>query len=255
MTKLQETQFLFLHGLGATSGVWKPLQEQLEKRTGDAGHAPDLPGHGDGEKLDHYDMGDVAAGVSRHFTELADQARPLVIVGHSYGGVVALTLASHWFAIKPAMVFCIGIKTRWAEEEIAIMRKLSARPAKYFPTKEEALGFYCKVAGIAPDLAEAIGAQTAVVQEQNGWRLAQDPKTNDIRPPPMATLCEIAACPVHLARGANDAMVPLDDLLAYDPQTCNIEGGSHNAMIDAADGVLDWIGDYLESARLEMLVH
>jgi pimeloyl-ACP methyl ester carboxylesterase len=248
VTKLQDMQFLFLHGLGATGGVWKPLQEQLEKRTGDAGHAPDLPGHGDGEKLDRYDMGDVAACVSRRFAPLADQALPMVIVGHSYGGVVALTLASHWFALKPAMVFSIGIKARWTEEEIAIMKKLAARQAKYFPTEEEALGFYYKVAGISPDLTRAIDAQTAVVQDQDGWRLAQDPKTNDISPPPMAALCKIAAFPVHLARGEYDAMTPLDDLLAYDPQTCNIEGGSHNAMIDAADGVLDWISDHLENA-------
>jgi pimeloyl-ACP methyl ester carboxylesterase len=82
---------LLIHGMVSDSTTWARAAEQLAER----GHrvlAPDLLGHGDSDKpADGYQLTDFADSLAALLTELG--ARQVTVVGHSFGGAVAMQLA------------------------------------------------------------------------------------------------------------------------------------------------------------------
>lgn len=217
---------VLLHGLGATRKVWSGLTALAGMRW----IAPDLRGHGASAHADSYSLAEHAADVAA----LIDGTN-VTILGHSMGGAVALELASGRYGFTPGCVFGLGIKVAWNDDELAGMKKMAASPVRVFPTREEALARYGKVAGLAaPD-------ESGIAHTAEGWRLAYDPAAATVGPPPMGALMAQSHCPVRLARGERDHMVTLDQLRAYDPQARDLPGG-HNAMVENPGAVRDWIG-------------
>ena len=229
---------VLLHGLGATRHVWHPLL--AGGRWHGSWLAPDLRGHGVSPHATSYGLGYHAADVAE-LVQGAGAWEEIVILGHSMGGAVALALASGWFGIQPARVFGLGIKVAWSDEELGGMRKMAAAPARAFETKDEAIARYLKVSGLAglmaPDSEEAGAGVTRV---DSGWRLAFDPATASIGPPPMRELLAAARAPIHLARGETDALVTRDQLAAFDADATDLRGG-HNVMVENPTAVWDWI--------------
>lgn len=223
--------FLLLHGLGATRDVWRGLIGCLRGRW----IAPDLRGHGASPHAARYMLDDHAADVAA----LAGDAQDVVVVGHSMGGAIALTLASERHGIAPSRVFGLGIKVAWNDDERAGMRRLAASPVRFFETRDEAAARYLKVAGLA-GLTAPDAAERGVAHTKDGWRLAYDPAAASIGPPPMAELMAAAKWPIHLARGEMDAMVTHEQLTAYDPHAPDLPGG-HNAMVEHPRAIWDWI--------------
>lgn len=82
---------LLIHGMVSDSTTFSRAAEQLAER----GHrvlAPDLLGHGDSDKPeDGYQLADFADSMAALLTEL--DAREVTVVGHSFGGAVAMQLA------------------------------------------------------------------------------------------------------------------------------------------------------------------
>ncbi|MEE4146792.1 MAG: hypothetical protein V2I26_18450 [Halieaceae bacterium] len=76
-------------------------------------------------------------------------AGTLRLLGHSYGGVVALHLAGLMAAGPPEHIYGLGIKSVWAEDELAGMHRLAQKPQKLYPDAESARQWYLKVAGSA----------------------------------------------------------------------------------------------------------
>lgn len=230
---------VLLHGLGATRKVWTKFI--AANRWAGRWIAPDLRGHGASAHAEDYSLNAHAADVA----ELVDGAGELVVLGHSMGGVVALALASGSFGIAPVRAFGLGIKVHWNEDELAGMRKMAATPARLFESRDDAVTRYLKVSGlaglIAPDSAEAL---SGIAQSGDGWRLAYDPATASIGPPPMQALMAKAEAPIHLARGATDALVSREQLAVYDRHAHQIAAG-HNAMVENPFAVWDWIDELL----------
>lgn len=83
---------LLLHGLGATGEVWTGLTQRLQaQRWQGRVIVPDLPGHGRSAPFSqHYSFGSLAACIA----QLIPPASRVVVLGHSLGGAIALTLAS-----------------------------------------------------------------------------------------------------------------------------------------------------------------
>jgi pimeloyl-ACP methyl ester carboxylesterase len=230
---------VLLHGLGATRQVWTKFI--ATNRWTASWIAPDLRGHGASPHAADYSLAAHAADVA----ELVRGASDVIVLGHSMGGVVALALASGAHGVAPARVFGLGIKVAWSDEERAGMRKIATAPTRVFASRDEAVSRYLKASGlaglIAPDSAEAL---SGVTRSENGWRLAYDPATASIGPPPMEALMAAARAPVHLARGETDAMVPREQLAVYDPYAHQIAGG-HNVMVENPAAVWDWIAEKL----------
>ncbi|HEY4422283.1 MAG TPA: alpha/beta fold hydrolase, partial [Pseudonocardia sp.] len=157
---------LLLHGLGATSEVWDGVVAALGDR---AWVAPDLPGHGGSHPLPQYTFPATAEAV-------ADLVDPVdtVIIGHSFGGVVGLHLAS-----RPGVraVVGLGIKVAWTPDELARAAKLAAREPARFDTRDEAVARHLRVAGLDGLVdVDHPAVAAGVVEEDGRWRPALDPR-------------------------------------------------------------------------------
>lgn len=229
---------VFLHGLGATRHVWQAMTGAGRRRG--RWLAPDLRGHGTSAHTDSYTLDDHAGDVG----ELVQgrTAQEILVVGHSMGGAVALALASGAYGFAPARVFGLGIKVAWTSEELARMGEMASAPARTFALQHEAADRYLKVAGLAGLIDRTSPAALAGVSQANdGWRLACDPRTAAVGAPPMRALLDAARAPVHLARGANDRLVSLDQLKTLDAAAVDIPEAGHNAMVENPSAVWDWI--------------
>lgn len=223
--------FLFLHGLGATAEAWRGLAGLVE-RHGGRWIAPDLAGHGRSDPAPRYSYGAHAADAAAALAE-AGMPGPVVVVGHSMGGVVGLLLAGGGFGIEVRAAVGLGIKVAWTAAELERMRELAARPPRWFDAPVDAEEFFLKVSGLT-GLAEPGGALAASgVREEGGrFRLAADPATSDMGAPPMKRLVAAAGDRGLLARGEHDALVSLEQLRRLDPRAVDLPGLGHNAHVE-----------------------
>lgn len=90
------TPTLLLHGVPQTSSMWAALAAEL----GTDRHvvAPDLPGLGASERLPVTSASAVAAAIGALVEHESDE--PVDVVGHDWGGIIALALAG----LRPALV-------------------------------------------------------------------------------------------------------------------------------------------------------
>ncbi|GAA2856216.1 alpha/beta fold hydrolase [Pseudonocardia halophobica] len=223
---------LLLHGLGATGRVWDGMAGALGDR---AWVAPDLPGHGRSAPLPEYTFAAVAEAVA----PLVDPAGT-VVLGHSFGGVVALHLAG-----RPGVraVVGLGIKVVWTADELARAAALAARAPAEFGTREEAVARHLRVAGLDGLVDPADPAlDGAVVRTGENWRTALDPRAFGVGDPQMAALLAAAPVPVVLARGEHDPMVTADQLAALVPAPVDLPGLGHNAHVEVPEALLPLLG-------------
>lgn len=225
-----EPAVLLLHGLGATGAVWDGLTDRLDS----AWLAPDLPGHGGSARLHRYSFGGLAAAVADQLPTTG----PLVVVGHSLGGVVALTLASGWFGVEVVGVLAVGVKVRWSDDDLARAATVAARPDRVFATRDEAEAAYLKMAGLT-GLAAADPAGLA--ESDDGWRLTLDLAAFGVGAPDMVGLLGMASCPVVLAAGEHDPMSRPADLLALRDDAVTLPGLGHNAHVEDPAALLPLI--------------
>ena len=228
---------LLLHGLGATGAVWDGLTARLPGSWPGAWVAPDLPGHGRSAPLARYSFGAMAAAVA----PAVDPAAPLAVLGHSLGGVVALTLGTGWFGLRPAAVAGLGVKVRWTAAELDRGAELAARPARRFADRADATALALKVAGLAglvtPDSPLLDGAVTEAAGG-GGWCLALDAGAFAVGAPDMEGLLAAGRAPVILAAGEGDPMSPLDHLRPLVPEPIVLAGLGHNAHVEDPAAVL-----------------
>jgi pimeloyl-ACP methyl ester carboxylesterase len=108
---------VLVHGSGHTSRVWAPVQTALTH----ASVAVDLPGRADrvGDIAD-VAIGDAAASLSTDVEAAVDG--PLVLVGHSAGGIVLPALAARLGERVVSMVFVAGLCAADGEKVITTVR-------------------------------------------------------------------------------------------------------------------------------------
>jgi len=237
---------LFIHGMGTTSAVWQPLLEIVAEKWQGAWIAPDLRGHGRSPRMPSYAIEDYARDIEETLAAADMLHRDLTIVGHSLGGMVGLELANGNFGFKPVRVLGLGIKVNWQASEIEAMQQRANAPVKHWSEPKEALTRYRKASGLLDLHSNDPVLLDGVIQGNEGWRLAADPKIAGLGTPPsfQAMIAE-AQCPYHLACGAEDPMVSRDELLVYDPNAQALDGLGHNAMVQAPQEVWDWICRYV----------
>jgi pimeloyl-ACP methyl ester carboxylesterase len=219
---------VLVHGMGATSDVWDGLRPVLASHWPGRWLAPDLPGHGGSAPLVSYSFGQMAAVIA----SALPPAGRIAVLGHSLGGVIALTLASGWFGAPIAAVCGLGIKVAWTADELARARTLAARPHLVYPTRAEAAERHLKMAGLGGLVAEAAVADKALVERDGGWTLAFDPAAFAMGAPDMVGLIGASRAAVTLAAGERDPMCPLEGLAALVPTPVILPGLGHNAHVE-----------------------
>ncbi|QRP46660.1 alpha/beta fold hydrolase [Amycolatopsis sp. FDAARGOS 1241] len=216
-----EPAVLLLHGLGATGAVWHGLAELLDHRL----LVPDLPGHGGSAPLPAYSFPAMAAAVAAGLAE----SGPVVVVGHSLGGVLALELASGRHGLAVAGVLALGVKVVWSEAELDRAAAMAARAPRLFPAREDAEVAYLKVSGLT-GIAPADPA--GVVETPDGWRLSLDAAAFGVGAPDVRSLLAQARCPVVLAAGENDPMSRPEQLRALAAGAVTLPALGHNAHVE-----------------------
>ncbi len=220
---------LLLHGLGATGAAWRRAVAALDDAWEGAIVVCDLPGHGDSSPLAQYTYDTIAAAVS----ECLPACERLVVAGHSYGGLIAVQLASGRFDVTPAAVVATSVKVRWTADELAAIAAFASKPTRLFDTFAEAQDRYRKVSGLTPDVTDdPADLARGVVADGDLFRLSQDPATGGVGEPDMAAALTSAQCPVLLSRGVTDWMVSDDDLAAFGVPTLTIGDAGHNVHVE-----------------------
>jgi pimeloyl-ACP methyl ester carboxylesterase len=232
---------LLLHGLGATGDVWHPWRPLLARHWPGRWLAPDLPGHGGSGPLAGYSFESFAAGVA----EALDPRDRLVVLGHSLGGALGLTLAGDRFDLPVDAVVGLGIKVAWTGEELAKARALAQRPVAWFASRDEVATRYLRMSGLAGLLGADDPAVDAGLREENGrWRLAMDPGAFAVGAPDMARLLSTSCAPVVLARGEHDPMVTDDQLARLGVPALTLPGRGHNAHVEDPAAVIRLVEPY-----------
>ena len=227
-----EPLLVLLHGLGATGDVWGGWRPLLARRWPGRWLAPDLPGHGGSPPLGAYTFDGFAAAVAG----IVQPGAPVVVLGHSLGGVVALALASGRFPVPVQAVIGLGIKVVWTDADLERAQAAAHRTSAWFVSRDEAAARYLRVSGLAGLLPAGDPAVDAGLREQDGrWRLAMDPAAFAVGAPDMAQLLARSQAPVTLARGELDPMNTDDQLARLGAATVTLPGLGHNAHVESPE--------------------
>jgi len=220
---------VLLHGLGATGDVWDRWRPLLAQRWPGRWLAPDLPGHGGSPPLAAYSFDGFAAAVAG----AVQPGTPVVVLGHSLGGVVGLVLASGRFAVPVQAVIGLGIKVAWTDQELERAQALARQPLTWFASRDEAAARYLRVSGLGGLLPAGDPAVGAGLREHDGrWRLAMDPAAFAVGAPDMAQLLARSQAPVTLARGEHDPMNTDEQLARLGAPAVTLPGLGHNAHVE-----------------------
>jgi len=219
---------VLIHGLGAVGEVWSGMLASALERWPGRWIVPDLPGHGGSAPLERYSFDTLAASVAHTLPK----DEPLVLLGHSLGGVIALTLASGRFGVSVSAAIGLGIKVTWTDEELAKVRALAGRANPVYPTRREAAERYLKVAGLVGLLEPELVGDPALREREDGWSTAFDPAAFGVGAPDMPALLSAARAPVTLAAGERDPMSRPADLARLVPDPIVLPGLGHNAHVE-----------------------
>jgi pimeloyl-ACP methyl ester carboxylesterase len=226
---------VLIHGLASTARVWAPMLELAPPRWPGRWIAADLRGHGGSAPGTSYAAADYAADIARLID--ASGASSVTLLGHSMGGVIALTLAGQ---VKPQRVFGLGIKVAWTDAELERLTAVSQRQPKLFEQEADAREQHRRQCGLECDPASPL-LERGTVREGDRWRTVLDQRAFAVSRPPMTELVAAASCPVHLACGDHDMLVSVEQLRALDRNARRIDGAGHNAMVDDPEAIWGWI--------------
>ena len=254
-----------IHGLGATPGVWHDTIDAIEWPGPVV--APSLPGHGDAPWSDDYTVPALAAAVSATVSQAAvrgsTDTRPTLIVGHSLGGAVGIELASGRYGVPVAGVVGLGIKATWTDDDVARMAAVAERGIRWFPTRDEAIARFLRLAGLDGVIDAdhpvldgavvdgdhpAIDGSTKEGTTDGPWRVAQDPATFAQRPVDLPALLAAADCPVWLGAGEHDPMATERELRAVTDRPRIAAGRGHNVHVEDPRWVAGLVAELVAAA-------
>lgn len=222
-----ERLMLLLHGIGANATVWEPFIAHLESEGRFRWLAPDLRGHGRSTMDGPFDF-------AQHATDIAgllhgEAPGQVVVLGHSFGGVVAAHLASGRYGITPSRIVTHSVKLEWTRDEIAKFHEIAGKPSRVFSTRAEAIERYLKGAGLFGllDAASPL-AEAGIAACEEGFKVALDPRVFSAIGSDLPEAFASVKVPMRMGAGSKDAMVGLAAMQKYCADAQMFEGLGHN---------------------------
>ncbi len=221
---------VLLHGAGGSRLNWPPLLRRLPGRRT---LAPDLPGHGRSLPRDEATIGDYAEEVADWLDAVG--VPPAVLVGHSMGSAVALSLALA-SADRVRGLVLIGAGPRLRVN--ARLLEATSRPDT-FPDAVEKIIAWSFAAQASARLVELARRRMLEVDAESAHRALTSCNAFDAGD----RLAEIA-CPTLILVGDSDRMTPpaLSDELAEKIPGARLEvipGAGHMLMMERPRDVAD----------------
>lgn len=226
---------ILVHGVAAHARWWDHLAPLLA--VGRSVVALDLSGHGESDRRDQYSRETWSAevvSIADHF-----QFDAPTVIGHSLGGMVALTAASrHVNRFGAVVAIESGIRPR----QPALLTDPAVelqRPLRIYSTRSEAVDRWRPLprdVEILPYIAEHIAA-TSVVSTEGGWSWKFDPQVFAAAAMPLEELGGVQS-PVTLYRGefgsvTLESQCAVLDRLGDSATGLRILGAGHNIMLDS----------------------
>jgi pimeloyl-ACP methyl ester carboxylesterase len=167
---------VLVHGGAAHSRWWDHIAPLLA-RDGLRVVAPDLSGHGDSGRRESYDRQLWAEEVLA-VAEDAGIGREPVVIGHSMGGMVALTAALRFGSQLSGAVAIDSPVRDWSPEERAARKRNAFGPLRVYPSPDEAIAHFRTVPPQAGNLpyVQAHIAATSLRAVEGGWSWKFDPR-------------------------------------------------------------------------------
>lgn len=226
---------VLIHGGAAQAGWWDHIGPLLASEYRVA--ALDLSGHGDSDRRPAYSHPKWAGEVMA-VAQAAGIDGPPVVVGHSMGGWVALTVAAlHADHVVGAIAIDSPIRDRSPEEEAAAERRAFG-PLKVYGTREQALARFRPI----PEQRETLPfvmrhiAETSLKAIDGGWTWKFDPALfSHARPTPdllTAITCRVAILRAEQGLITRDIGDHMYDLLGRVAPVIAIPEAGHHVMLD-----------------------
>ena len=187
---------ILIHGGAAHSRWWDHIAPLL-----DAGRqviAFDLSGHGDSDARDSYDLATWAAEALA-IARLSSSSKP-IIVGHSLGGVVALTAAMADGGELGGIIIIDSPLVNFTPEEDAAADRMAFGPHRPYPTRDAVTARFRPIPQQQTlDYVASYIAGASVREVAGGWTWKFDSKIFD-RAPQLAALAPLE-CKSAFIRG------------------------------------------------------
>ena len=246
---------LFLHGGSAHARWWDFLVPHLADRYRCL--ALDLRGHGDSGWPSGADYGlethaaDVAAVIE------ALDLHHVAVVGHSFGGFVAMTFSA---TARPRLAALVIVDSRASisERSSRFLEALRKLPQPQYGSLEEAIRRFrlLPVASKARPEIVAHVARHGMRRDANGtWTLKFDRRAmSGTAPRDFSPALATLRCPLLAVRGAASEIVPragLTEFRAANPRsvTAEIADAHHHVMLDQPAELARVIGAFLLDAQ------
>ena len=170
------------------------------------------------------------------------------LAGHSYGGYLALLLASGQYGLEVTAAVATGVKVNWTADELDRAAMFAARPPSWFDSPADAKARYHKVAGLTDDVTGDLeDLARGVVMVDGRFRLSHDPRSAGVGAPDMVSALDAASARPAEPRAA-DPMVSREELLALAPVAIDIPGGGHNIHVQQPQAFVDHLLDFVTVA-------
>lgn len=246
---------VFLHGGSAHAHWWDFTLPGLVDRYRCV--ALDLRGHGESSRPDdgNYALAAHADDVGATIDAL-DLQRP-ALIGHSFGGFVAMVVAGR-NAPRLAALAIVDSRARIGVRSARMLEALRKLPHPRWPDAAEAIARFrlLPAATAATPEVMAYVAERAVQQAgDNTWTLKFDRRALAGAPAQdLAPHLAAARCPVLAVRGAHSDVVDaaaLDEFRAAVPdvEIAEIAGAYHHVMLDQPAALAQVLGGFLDRHR------
>jgi pimeloyl-ACP methyl ester carboxylesterase len=229
---------LLLHGGLAHAHWWDFLAPLMIDRYRVL--ALDLRGHGDSE----WDS-EAEYGVEAHASDISSFVREMrldgvTLVGHSFGGQVAIKAAAEMNGALDALVV-IDSRTSIGERAARFMDSLRKLPQPTYRSFEDAVQRFRLLPidhQTSPEILHHIACKAVRQQEDGTWTLKFDRRAMvNTKPSDLTEELQSLRCPIFVVRGAESTLIPtsvLDDFITAAPHAeCDaIAGAHHHVMLD-----------------------